>query len=192
MQAPCFELDVFTASDFAGCRKSRKSTSGGAIMVGQHCLKTWSNTQAIIAKSSAEAELYGVVCDATESLGMSTLIKDLGGSQLQIELHLGTTAAKGIVERRGLSKVRHVDVNVLWFQETCARKTIPMNKVFGEENCADLMTKHLGAKIINKNVDKMKMSFEAGRAAKAAALHDVSAAPEQSNNSGGYSCTIAR
>ena len=66
-----------------------------------------------------------------------------------------------------------------------------MNKVPGEENCADLMTKHLGAKIINKNVDKMKLSFEAGRAAKAA-LHEVSAAPEQSNNSGGYSCTIAR
>ena len=75
---------------------------------------------------------------------------------------------------------------------TCARKTIPMNKVPGEENCADPVTKHLGAKIINKNVDKMKMSFEAGRAAKAAALHAVSAAPEQSNNHGDYSCTIAR
>ena len=36
------------------------------------------------------------------------------------------------------------------------------------------------------------MIFEAGRAAKATALHTVSAALEQSNNSGGYSCTIAR
>ena len=54
-----------------------------------------------------------------------------------------------------------------------------MKKVPGEENCADRMTKHFGAKTINQNVDKMKMSFEAGRAAKAAALHAVSAAPEQ-------------
>ena len=54
------------------------------------------------------------------------------------------------------------------------------------------MTKHLGAKIINKNVDKMKMSFEAGRAAKAAALHAVSAAQEQFNIRGDYSCTMAR
>ena len=192
MQAPCFELDVFTDSDWAGCRKSRKSTSGGATMVGQNCLKIWSKTQAIIAKSSAEAELYGVVRGATGSLGMSTLIKDLGGSQLKIQLHLVATAAKGIVERRGLSKVRHVGVIVLWLQEACARKTIPMNKVPGEENCADLMTKHLGAKIINNNVDKMKMSFEAGRAAKAAALHAVSAAPEQCNNRGGYSFSVAR
>ena len=96
MQAPCFELDVLTDSDWAGGRTSRKSTSGGAIMIGQHCLKTWFKTQAIIAKSSAEAELYGVVRGATESLGMSTLIKDLGGSQLQIQLHLDATAAKGI------------------------------------------------------------------------------------------------
>ena len=146
MQKLCFNLDVFTDSDWAGCRKSRKSTSRGAIMLGRHCLKTWSKTQALIAKLSADAELHGVVRGATEVLGMSTLIEDLVGSELQIRLHLGATAAKGIIERRGLSKVRHVDVNVLWLQETCARKTIPMNKVPGEENCADLMTKHIGLK----------------------------------------------
>ena len=161
-------------------------------MIGNHCLKTWSKTQAIIAKSSAEAELYGVVRGATESLGMNTLIKDLGGSQLQIQLHLDATAAKGIVERRGLSKVRHVDVNVLWLQETCARKTIPMNKVPGEENCADLMTKHLAAKTISKNVERMRMSFESGRAAKAAALHAVSFAKGTHTTRDDHSCTIAR
>ena len=81
-------------------------------MVGQHCLKTCSKTQAVIAKPSAEAELYGVVRGATEALGMSTLIKDLGGSELQIQLHLDVTAATVVIERRGLSKFRHVDVNV--------------------------------------------------------------------------------
>ena len=35
MRAPSFEVDVFTDSDWAGCRKSRKRTSGGAIKVGQ-------------------------------------------------------------------------------------------------------------------------------------------------------------
>ena len=58
--------------------------------------------------------MYGVVRGATEALGSCTLSKGLGGKDLQIELHLDTTAAKGIIERRGLSKVRHVDVNVLW------------------------------------------------------------------------------
>ena len=81
-------------------------------MVGNQCLKTWSKTQAIIAKSSAEAELYGVVLGATEGLGMCSLMGDLGRKML-IRMNLDAAAAKGIIERRGLSKVFHIDVNVL-------------------------------------------------------------------------------
>ena len=173
MQSGTQTLDVYTDSNWAGCRVSRKSTSGGVIMRGRHCLKAWSKTQAIVAKSSAEAELYGVVRGATEALGMTTLVRDLGGEEMQIQLHLDAMAAKGIVERRGLSKVRHIDVNVLWLQETCARKAIPMNKVPGEENCSDLMTKHLGGQSIIKNTDRMYMSFDIGRAEKAAKLHSI-------------------
>ena len=143
MQPHCDILDIYTDSDWAGCRKSRKSTSGGCILRGDHCLKTWSKTQAIVAKSSAEAELYEVVRGATEALGMSSLLADMG-LETRMQLHLDAAAAKGIVERRGLSKVRHLDVNVLWLQETCARKSMPLNKVPGEDNPADLMTKHLG------------------------------------------------
>ena len=59
-----------------------------------------------------------------------------------------------------------------------------MNKVPGEENCADLSTTHFGAKVINRNTDWMRINFEAGRAAKAAALLAESAARDQRNNSG--------
>ena len=42
-------------------RRARKSTSGGSISIGDHCITTWLKTQAVIAKSSAEPEVYGVV-----------------------------------------------------------------------------------------------------------------------------------
>ena len=29
-------------SDHAGCLKTRKSTNGGALMLGSHCIKSWS------------------------------------------------------------------------------------------------------------------------------------------------------
>jgi hypothetical protein len=172
MQDETDTLDVFTDSDWAGCRRSRKSTSGGAIMLGKHCIKTWSKTQALIAKSSGEAELYAVVKGAAESLGMVTLARDLG-CKVGVQLHIDALAAKGMIERKGLSKVRHLDVNVLWLQEQCARKMLPVSKVPGEDNIADLMTKHLGAAKIKNNVDMMSMKFEDGRAAKAAQLHAV-------------------
>ena len=89
---------IFSDSDWAGCRKSRKSTSGGCIMRGSHCLKSWAKTQAIVAKSSAEAELYGVVRGATEALGMTSLLQDMG-IQVKMQMHLDAAAAKGIVQR---------------------------------------------------------------------------------------------
>ena len=58
-------LDVYSDSNWAGCLRSRKSTQGGMVMHGLHCVKTWSSTQAIISLSSGEAEYYGLVKGAS-------------------------------------------------------------------------------------------------------------------------------
>ena len=44
---------VFTDSDWAGDLETRKSTSGGIIMLGEHCMKIWSTNQSSPALSSA-------------------------------------------------------------------------------------------------------------------------------------------
>ena len=54
-------LEVYTDTDFAGCARTRKSTSGGVVMFGSHLIKSWSSTQNVIALSSGEAEYYGLV-----------------------------------------------------------------------------------------------------------------------------------
>ena len=75
----------------------------------------------MIAKSSAESELYGVVRGACEALGTNTVCEDLGES-LGIVFELDATAAKGILDRTGLAKMRHIDVTCFWLQEQCAKK----------------------------------------------------------------------
>ena len=72
-----------------------------------------------------------------------------------MQLHLDASAAKSIVERQGLSKVRHVDANVLWLQETCARKLIPLEKVAGEDNCSDVLPKNLTSAKLDENLTIM-------------------------------------
>ena len=72
-------------------------------MIGGHCIKAWAKTQAVIAKSSAESELYSVVKGATEGLGLITLYKDMG-SEVGVKLNLDATAAKGILERQGIPR----------------------------------------------------------------------------------------
>ena len=45
-------VNTYTDADWAGCRETRKSTTGGVIMIGSHSIKSWSKTQALIALSS--------------------------------------------------------------------------------------------------------------------------------------------
>ena len=37
-------LEAYGASDWAGCKESGRSTSGGVIMIGNHVIKSWSRT----------------------------------------------------------------------------------------------------------------------------------------------------
>ncbi len=38
-------VEVFTDTDWAGCPRTRKSTSGGCVLLGSHTVKSWSSTQ---------------------------------------------------------------------------------------------------------------------------------------------------
>ena len=42
-------LDIYTDTDWAGCPRRRKSTSGGCVLLGSHSLKSWSSTQSSVA-----------------------------------------------------------------------------------------------------------------------------------------------
>ena len=79
---------------------------------------------------------------------------DLGES-LGFVLELDATAAKGILDRTGLAKVRRIDVDCLWHQEQCATKLVPLIKMPGEHNSSDLMTKHLIFVMIKRHLDSL-------------------------------------
>ena len=63
-------ITIWSASDFAGCHKSRKSTSAGIHMLGGDAVKSWSSNQAIVALSSGEAAYYVVVKAARVGIGI--------------------------------------------------------------------------------------------------------------------------
>ena len=61
----------------------------------------------------------------------------------ELEMHTDSSAAKSFVSRRGLGKMRHVDLKLLWLQESVKLGKIRVRKVHGECNPADLLTKYL-------------------------------------------------
>ena len=77
----CEEVGAWKAvtdSDWAGCVRTRKSTSAGVIMLGQHCIKTWSRNQDAVALSSAEAEYYAMVDGVARAKGLKIAAEELG------------------------------------------------------------------------------------------------------------------
>ena len=165
-------IDVYADANWAGCKETRRSTSGGCIRIGEHTIKSWSKTQATVAKSSAESELYGIVKASCEGLGVATLLRDLGKT-MKVRVHVDASAAIGIVERKGINKVRHLEVDVLWLQEAQARRILPLQKIAGEKNPADLMTKHVGAALAQEHLERLSLEFRDGRAEVAAKLYII-------------------
>jgi hypothetical protein len=145
-------VTAFVDSDWAGCRKSRKSTSGGVLKVGDHVVKTWSSTQATIATSSGEAELHAMYDGATRGLGMKTVMEELC---LKPDFALcrvctDSSAAKSFVSTRGLGRMRHVEVKLLWLQEMVQKGRLRVGKVHGATNVADVLTKYHSSESLHR------------------------------------------
>jgi len=172
-QAEVTVVDVTSDANWAGCRRGRKSTSGGTLMIGSHLIRTYSKTQSVIAKSSGESELYAVVRASTEGLGILTLLKDFGMHYAKVRLGMDASAAIGMAQRTGLNKVRHVEVDVLWIQDQVARRMLPISKIPGPQNPSDLCTKNVGVALVEQYMGQLHVKFAEGRAAVAQQLHSV-------------------
>ena len=125
-------IDVDVDTDWAGCAKTRKSTSGGAIMLGRHTIKHWSSTQPSVSLSNGEAEFYGVVRGGGQGLGYQALLKDLSIS-VPLRIWTDSSAALGICSRQGLGKLRHLDTHTLWVQQAVRSNRLELKKVLGEK-----------------------------------------------------------
>ena len=95
----------------------------------------------MIALSSGEAEYYGMVRGSPIALGARSLMEDMG-MRMKVKVLSDSSAALGIARRRGLGKVRHIELNQLWLQEKVNAGDIEVRKVRGDENIADALTKH--------------------------------------------------
>ena len=76
-QSPGQGLLSLTDSDWATDVKTRRSTSGGAILKGTHVLSFWTALQSNVALSSGEAELTSLVRGVCEALCVHNLLKEL-------------------------------------------------------------------------------------------------------------------
>jgi hypothetical protein len=131
-------VDVFVDSDWASGAE-RKSTSGGMMCVDGVGAKHWSRTQKARTLSSGEAEYYAMVTGCAEGLGLQSLAEDLGW-RVEVRIWTDSSAAKAVASRRGLGKLRHVELKWLWVQDMVKEGRVQLKTVRGRENVADHLT----------------------------------------------------
>ena len=122
---------MFTDSDWAGCKETRKSSSAGVAMSGAHALKAYTRKQKIIARSSAEAELYAAALEASELKGIISLMRDLGYEKKPV-LAFDAKATEHILHRQGIGKLKHIDVAYLWIQDEVRSRRLQVRRVKSE------------------------------------------------------------
>ena len=128
-------------------------------MLGARCLKTWSSTQGAVALNSAEAEFYAMIEATLRTKGLRSLALEMGFNPKMdiINLWTDSTAATSFVSRRGLGKMRHVEIRDVWLQREIGEGRVWVFKVKGDENPADLMTKILKLEEIRTRLGRLSI-----------------------------------
>ena len=165
-------ITAFTDSDWAGCGRTARSTSGGVVTIGDHTIKTYCRQQKVVALSSAEAELYAMVAASAEAMAIQAYARDIG-LEMSVELYADSSAALGIAKRAGIGKVRHLRTQGLWVQEVRVAGRIVYKKVLGEKNPADLLTKYMPAELMHRHLETINARPAGGRAESAPQIDNV-------------------
>ena len=117
-------------------------------------VQSWSKDQSTVARSSGEAELYACNLGASKGLGLQTVMKELGWNY-QVKIQVDANATIGALHRRGLGKLRHVEVEELWLQQEISKGKVSVTKIKGTENTADIGTKSLKREAAEYFMEKM-------------------------------------
>ncbi len=102
-------------------------------MLGKHCIKTWCASQGLFALSGAEAEFYAMVEGVARAKDLLNFASELGFTEDSHAVHVGRdrSAAKSFVSRRGLGKMRHLEIIDLWLQKAVREGKVLVHRVLG-------------------------------------------------------------
>jgi len=96
------------------------------------------------------------------SFGSEVIVRRLQ-AVVELQVYTDSTAAKGITQRRGLGKLRHMDVQYFWLQEKLGNKEYHLNKVLGTLNPSDIMTKYLDEMTVVGHLVRLHVRHAEGR-----------------------------
>nr|GFA15802.1 retrovirus-related Pol polyprotein from transposon TNT 1-94 [Tanacetum cinerariifolium] len=153
-----FELTRFYDADYAGCKDTFKSTSGGAQFLGEKLVSWSSKKQDYTTLSTAKAEYVSLSACCAQVLWMRTQLTNYGFhfNKILIYCDLKSTIAISCNPFQH-SRTKHIVVRYHFIKEHVDKGTIELYFVKTDYQLADIFTKALLADCFNYLVRRLGM-----------------------------------
>nr|GEX54198.1 Gag-Pol polyprotein [Tanacetum cinerariifolium]GEX54205.1 Gag-Pol polyprotein [Tanacetum cinerariifolium] len=153
-----FELTGFSDADYAGCKDTFKSTSGGAQFLGEKVVSWSSKKQDCTTLSTAEAEYVSLSSCCAQVLWIRTQLTDYVFHLKKIPIYCDSKSAIAIscnpVQH---SRTKHIAVRYHFLKEHVEKGTIELYFVKTDYQLDDLLTKALPTNRFNYLVRRLGM-----------------------------------
>ena len=154
-------VEIYTDSDWATCKHTRKSTTGGLATIDANPVFFWSRTQRCVTTSSAEAEYVALTAGIQEGVWIQRVWDFLQGNEItdgplteeesrspsrsRLVIRCDSAAARAMCQKVGVNRVKHISVGLLWAQQINKQNRVRIAAVSTLVNPADLFTKQLSS-----------------------------------------------
>nr|GFB42470.1 retrovirus-related Pol polyprotein from transposon TNT 1-94 [Tanacetum cinerariifolium] len=153
-----FELTRFSDADYAGCKDTFKSTSGGVQFLGEKLVSWSSRKQDCMTLSIAKAEYVSLSACCAQVLWMRTQLTDYGFHFNKILIYYDSKSAIAISDNLVQhSRTKHIAVRYHFIKEHVEKGTIELYFVKTDYQLVDIFTKALPTDRFNYLVRRLGM-----------------------------------
>ena len=138
-------LSAYCDSDWAGCKETRRSTTGFCTLLGPNLISWSAKRQPTVSRSSTEAEYRALCSTAQETTWISFLLRDLGVAQpCSTVLRCDNLSAVYLSANPALhNRSKHFDTDFHYIREQVALGLIETIHIPSAQQVADIFTKSL-------------------------------------------------
>jgi hypothetical protein len=150
-------LSCFTDVDYAGSQTDKCSTTGLSTFYGNHLIFWKSKKQAVVFRSSAEAEYRAMAQGTCEILWLRSILNELGftekdSSQLFCDNKSTSMLASDYVLHE---RSKHIEVDIHFIREKIQSSIIVPSFVPSSDQTADVFTKLVGPSLLQSSIVKL-------------------------------------